>query len=263
MKNKRFGQFSVLTCLQHSPLASTYVAADRDGQYVLLRSVAQHTIDRETDLDIASEVASLSEINIPEYNQPIQWGCQDGETYVAYRWLEGRPLSKLMRSSAWPQEASDRTDLVLAVAHSVLTALDRIHSEGFPHRDIRPSHTIVTSDHRIVLSGYGPLCIGAAFESSRYQAREFDTFALAAAAGGSWQEQIRADLNSLGIMFRTMIEPQSADESRDYLQPASMRPLPASEGGQYVAQPVAEFIERLTSDDPDQQYRRNPAADRD
>lgn len=70
--------------------------------------------------------------------------------YIALKYIEGNTLSRLVREQG-PFEPLQATELMLDAARG----LYYVHSEGFVHRDVKPSNILVDLGERALISDFG------------------------------------------------------------------------------------------------------------
>lgn len=137
-------------------------------------------------------------------------GQIDNLDYLTMPYVEGEPLSQvLVREPAWPPRQS--VYLILKIA----AALDVAHRQGVVHRDLRPSHILLTPSEIPVIVGFG-----RAGRPQRYD----DPLAAAFVAPELLSDQNsggpRSDIYSLGVMLHQLLTGRlpgqaSAEEATD------------------------------------------------
>jgi eukaryotic-like serine/threonine-protein kinase len=76
-------------------------------------------------------------------------GEEQGSVYIAMEFLEGMPLSDVVRGKL------PTTREVVALGVQLADALDYAHQKGVVHRDVKPSNIVVQDDGRIKLTDFG------------------------------------------------------------------------------------------------------------
>src|SRR5687767_10071921 len=87
---------------------------------------------RESDLAAAIEHPNI----IPIYNA----GEEDGQLFIAMRYVEGSDLKNLIQ-----REGRLTPDRALSFAAQVGSALDVAHQRGLVHRDVKPHNMLIAS----------------------------------------------------------------------------------------------------------------------
>jgi WD40 repeat protein/predicted Ser/Thr protein kinase len=148
----RIGPYQILKRLGQGGMGTVYLA--RDGQ--LDRLVALKVPHfrpgagpevRQRFLREARAAAALLHPNLcPVHNV----GEADGVLFVTMAYLEGKPLSDLLKGGKpQPQKAS------AAVARKLALALEAAHQKGVIHRDLKPANVMITKAHEPVVMDFG------------------------------------------------------------------------------------------------------------
>jgi serine/threonine-protein kinase len=148
---RAFGQYRIDELVAQNPAGALYRAYDTQ----LKRDVALKVIDAGLARDRATRerlnresrlVASLAHPNIaPLYDA----GEADGLLYLASGWVQGRSLESLVRD-----DGPLSPDRAVAIATQVADALHGAHARGIVHRDVQPSHVLVTPDDVAYLTDF-------------------------------------------------------------------------------------------------------------
>ena len=207
-----FGKYELKWFLHSSETKQTAVARDPFGDEALLRMVRRDSVSTGWLLTMEHEARRLQHVDQPNFNPPLEAGVEGDWAFIAYRWNLGSPLSKMIQRRDWPASIQRQLqcksfgEAILKLAESLLLALQAVHEVGLVHRDIRPSHIIISPDGAITLSGFGPLCVAFASDGQGFESREFATYASPELAGSIDHEMTPAsDLYSLGIVLYTCL----------------------------------------------------------
>ncbi|HEY7428426.1 MAG TPA: serine/threonine-protein kinase, partial [Gemmataceae bacterium] len=149
---ERFGRYRILKRLGQGGMGTVYLAHDsqldrsvavkvphfrpEDGTHILERFVIE-----------ARAAATLDHRNICPVHDA---GQIDGIHYLTMAYIEGRPLSDLLRMERpfSPSEAA-------AVVRKLALALHEAHARGVIHRDLKPSNVLIDKDNEPVLMDFG------------------------------------------------------------------------------------------------------------
>lgn len=250
--------------LQHCDINSTAIAIDAKGEELLVRSVLRDVVSDSWLLRMEHEAKRLGAIECPSFNPPIAHYNDENWVSLAYRWIPGTPLAKLVQEKEFRRDVDSLVESMLDVAEGVLTGLVAVHDAGFVHRDIRPSHIIRACDDTYTLCGYGPLCVANAVGSSGYQAIEFASYASPELAGSIDQDITPAsDIYSLGLALFTILQgnpPFRGQDAGDILfQHLTVRPT--FEGlGYDLADQLLQFVNRMLEKDTRDRYQTAASA---
>ena len=147
-----FGRYKIERSLGEGGMGAVYLAHDSQ----LDRKVALKTpkFARNSDSNLVSRfyrearsAATLQHANIcPVYDV----GEIGGIHYISMAYIEGRPLSDLLRSKKLPPVAS-----VLRVVRKVALALHEAHAHGVVHRDLKPANIMVSRRNEPIVMDFG------------------------------------------------------------------------------------------------------------
>ncbi len=138
------GGFRLESQLGEGGMGVVWLAEEQDGQHrraalkVLPDDLAHNSEIRERFLRESKYAERVKHPNIAEVYAA---GEQDGNLWLAMRYLEGTDLSSIIRRGGplQPRQA-------LAITGQVASALDEAHKAGLLHRDIKPANVMIASD---------------------------------------------------------------------------------------------------------------------
>jgi len=84
------------------------------------------------------EAASLAALTSPHTVRIIDYGWWDGQSYLVMEFIEGEPLSSILKAGAL--ETTRALDLALQICDS----LQEAHARGLVHRDLKPENLLLT-----------------------------------------------------------------------------------------------------------------------
>src|SRR4051794_23021857 len=114
---------------------------------LMLPELAEDDRFRKRFLDESRLAASLDHASVvPIYEA----GEQDGQLFLAMRYVEGSDLRTLLRRDG--PLALERT---LALLGQIAGALDAAHRSGLVHRDVKPANILVDRDEHAYLTDFG------------------------------------------------------------------------------------------------------------
>jgi beta-lactam-binding protein with PASTA domain/tRNA A-37 threonylcarbamoyl transferase component Bud32 len=195
--------------LAHGGMADVYLARD----LLLDRPVAVKVLFPEYARDstfverFRREAKAAANLNHPNVVAVYDWGEQGGTYFIVMEYVEGRPLSEIIRSDGpvHPMRAAE-------ISSDVAAALAFAHRNGVVHRDIKPGNILITPTGQVKVADFG---IAQALTSDHTQANLTQVGAVMGTATYFSPEQAqgrpvdpRSDLYSLGCVLYEMITAQ-------------------------------------------------------
>lgn len=143
----------------------------RLGRFVALRFIRQEFLQTSELIErFRREARVASTLSHPHICTIYEVDESEGETFVAMEYIQGQPLSQIIRSGPLP--IKQVVDLGIQLADALAAA----HSKGLVHREIKPGKIFVTDRGKAKLLNFGlPREDGA--EILSYDARD-DLFSL-------------------------------------------------------------------------------------
>jgi serine/threonine protein kinase len=117
---------------------ATHIALERQGAVKLIAPGL--AADDDFRLRFRRESRLAGSIDHPHVIPVFDAGEENGQLYVAMRYVEGTDLAKLIASRG----AVDATEAVQLIAQ-VADALDAAHERGLVHRDVKPANVLIES----------------------------------------------------------------------------------------------------------------------
>ncbi|HXY34650.1 MAG TPA: protein kinase [Planctomycetaceae bacterium] len=148
----RFGRYQIVRALGKGAMGTVYLAEDTQ----LERKVAIKTPHFEDDptgellarfYREARAAATLRHANICPVHDV---GQIDGKHYISMAYIEGQPLSTLIR----PDKPLSERQALLAI-HKLAKALQEAHDHGIVHRDLKPANIMVDKKGEPVIMDFG------------------------------------------------------------------------------------------------------------
>lgn len=121
---------------EYFPRMSAYRDADSDTVRPYTGQKEQYSHGMQRALDEGHIVARMG--NIPNVVQIYNAFTQNGTVYIVMEYIQGETLTALVRRQgpmAW--------DLALKLLHPIMRALERVHGNGFIHRDVSPDNIMI------------------------------------------------------------------------------------------------------------------------
>jgi Predicted ATPase len=132
-------------------MGTVYLAEDTKlGRRAALKFLAEEFCSDRGHLDrFIREARAASSLNHPNICVIFDIDTDRQEPYIAMEYVEGEPLSTMIRRAARsPREAVE-------IAIQTADALFEAHSTGIVHRDVKPANIIVTARGRVKILDFG------------------------------------------------------------------------------------------------------------
>jgi len=149
--NKTLGQFQIIRELGRGGMAVVYQAY----QPALQRQVALKVLPPGLAQDdfvrrFQHEAIAAAGLRHPNIVTIYDVGSEDCYNYIVMEFLEGRPLSDVIRAGG-PMPLAR----ICRIIEQVAQALDYAHQHGFIHRDIKPSNIMLDQADHATLTDFG------------------------------------------------------------------------------------------------------------
>jgi len=137
--------------LGDGPQSEVYRAVDtRLGRTVALKILRAHVeIDPAADDRFLREARQASNLKHENIAVVYEYGRDQGTSYIAMEYLEGRTLDKILKEQMLGIEEGVR------IALAVSSALAHVHEKGVIHRDLKPGNIMVLADGGVKLLDFG------------------------------------------------------------------------------------------------------------
>ncbi|HEX2295501.1 MAG TPA: Stk1 family PASTA domain-containing Ser/Thr kinase, partial [Actinomycetota bacterium] len=200
------GRYAVLEPVGSGGMAEVYRARDE----LLGRDVAVKVLSDRLSRDrsfverFRREAQSAANLNHPNVVSLYDYGADDGAYYIVMEYIEGKSLGDIVGESGalLPERAAE-------IASDVAAALERAHSSGLVHRDIKPTNIMITSSGQTKVTDFG---IARALGQSTEQTQMTQTGMVIGTAAYLSPEQAqgnpvdaRSDVYSLGCVLYEML----------------------------------------------------------
>ncbi|MFN2588536.1 MAG: Stk1 family PASTA domain-containing Ser/Thr kinase [Actinomycetota bacterium] len=200
------GRYAVLEPVGSGGMAEVYRARDE----LLGRDVALKVLSDRLSRDksfverFRREAQSAANLNHPNVVSLYDYGADDGAYYIVMEYIEGKSLGDMVAESGalLPERAAE-------IAADVAAALERAHSSGLVHRDIKPTNIMVTRSGQTKVTDFG---IARALGQSSDQTQMTQTGMVIGTAAYLSPEQAqgnpvdaRSDVYALGCVLYEMV----------------------------------------------------------
>jgi serine/threonine-protein kinase len=144
-----FGRFTLERLLGKGGMGAVYLAQDAQLERLVALKFPHGSSspdDRERFLREARAAAAVTHPNLC----PVHDACEvDGIAYLVLAYIEGEPLSALIKREPLPPRVAAR------LTAQVARALQAAHCHGILHRDLKPANVMITPDGRPVVLDFG------------------------------------------------------------------------------------------------------------
>ena len=146
------GRYELTHLVARGGMAQVYRAMDRQ----LDRPVALKVLFPELSVDktfverFRREAQAAANLSHPNIVPVFDWGEDDGTYFIVMEFVDGRPLSAVLRD---PQRLPPGQ--IAQIGASVAAALAFAHRHGVVHRDVKPGNVLITPEGEVKVTDFG------------------------------------------------------------------------------------------------------------
>src|ERR1700722_10619672 len=146
------GRYELTHLIARGGMAQVYRARDRQ----LDRPVALKVLFPELSATRAfaerfrPEAQAAANLSHPNIVPVFDWGEDDGAFYIVMEFIDGRPLSAVLRDPE-PMPPGQ----IASIGAGVAAALAFAHRHGVIHRDVKPGNVLITPDGGVKVTDFG------------------------------------------------------------------------------------------------------------
>ena len=238
-------------------MAQVYRAMDRqlDRPVALKVLFPELSIDRTFVERFRREAQAAANLSHPNIVPVFDWGEDDGSYFIVMEYVEGRPLSAVLRD---PQRLLPVQ--IAMIGAGVAAALAFAHRHGVIHRDVKPGNVLITPDGDVKVTDFG-IAWAVNTEESLTQ-----TGAVMGTAAYFSPEQAegkgvdaRSDIYSLGVVLYEMAvgRPPFTGDSPVAVASKHVRDVPVlpREANPAVPMALEAIVMMAMAKNPDDRYR--------
>ena len=161
-----YGPYELLGRIAFGGMAEIYLARELGSQgtqrMMVIKRVLPHVAEDDTFVQMFRDEARLAmQLNHPHICHVYSFGEAEGTYYLAMEWVNGTPLSKLIRRAR--KTGGMPIPIALKIIAQVAEALDYAHRAcspsgeplGVVHRDVSPQNVMVSYDGVVKLLDFG------------------------------------------------------------------------------------------------------------
>ncbi len=249
---ERYGRYEIKEERGRGSMGVVYKAYDPQiGRFVALKVLRQDRVTSKAFVDrFLREARAIGKLSHPNIVNIYDIGEDKGTVYITMEFIEGVPLSQLMKEGMLSLEQ------VLEIGAQTAEALSYAHRRGIVHRDVKPSNVILQPDGRVKITDFGIAHIEDPEIPQQTQAGEI----LGTPAYMS-PEQVngravdgRSDLFSLGVVLYEALTGQKPFKGQNiaslFREIVEKTPSPPSSINPEVPDGVSKVVMRCLAKDP-------------
>jgi len=250
------GRYELTHLIARGGMAQVYRAMDRQ----LERPVALKVLFPELSVDrtfverFRREAQAAANLSHPNIVPVFDWGEDDGSYFIVMEYVEGRPLSAVLRD---PQRMPPRQ--IATIGAGVAAALAFAHRHGVVHRDVKPGNVLITPDGDVKVTDFG---IARAMNTEESLTQTGAVMGTAAYFSPEQAEgkgvDSRSDIYSLGVVLYEMAvgRPPFTGDSPVAVASKHVRDMPVlpREANPTVPPALEAVIMKAMAKNPDDRY---------
>jgi serine/threonine-protein kinase len=146
------GRYEIVRPIARGGMAEVYLARDQ----LLDRPVALKVLFPELSTDpnfverFRREAQAAANLSHPNVISVYDWGEEDGTYFIVMEYVDGMPLSNLIRN-----EGRLLPDRAASIGAAVAAALAFAHRNGVVHRDVKPGNILIDANEQVKIGDFG------------------------------------------------------------------------------------------------------------
>ncbi len=146
------GRYELTHLIARGGMAQVYRAMDRqlDRPVALKVLFPELSVDRTFVERFRREAQAAANLSHPNIVPVFDWGEDDGSYFIVMEYVEGRPLSAVLRD---PQRLPPIQ--IATIGAGVAAALAFAHRHGVVHRDVKPGNVLITPEGDVKVTDFG------------------------------------------------------------------------------------------------------------
>ncbi len=146
------GRYEVTHMIARGGMAQVYRAMDiqLDRPVALKVLFPELSVDKTFVERFKREAQAAANLSHPNIVPVYDWGEDDGVYYIVMEYIEGRPLSAVLRD---PKKLPPNQ--MARIGAGTAAALAFAHRHGVVHRDVKPGNILITPDGEVKVTDFG------------------------------------------------------------------------------------------------------------
>jgi eukaryotic-like serine/threonine-protein kinase len=146
------GRYEATHLVARGGMAQVYRAMDLqlDRPVALKVLFPELSVDRTFVERFRREAQAAANLSHPNIVPVFDWGEDDGSYFIVMEYIDGRPLSAVLRDPA-PMPPNQ----IATIGAGVAAALAFAHRHGVVHRDVKPGNVLITPDGDVKVTDFG------------------------------------------------------------------------------------------------------------
>ncbi len=135
-------------------MAEVYRARDRllDRPVALKVLFPELSVDRSFVERFKREAQAAANLSHPNIVPVFDWGEDSGTYFIVMEYIDGRPLSSILKTNLPNTMTPERT---ADIGAHVAAALGYAHKHQVIHRDVKPGNILITDDGQVKVTDFG------------------------------------------------------------------------------------------------------------
>jgi serine/threonine protein kinase len=150
-----FGRYRIIKLLGSGAMGAVYLAADTQLERQVAIKVPTFDGDAEGEnlARFYREARIAATLRHPNICAVHDVGAIDGRHYISMAYLDGQPLSEIIKTNGPHSERS-----ALYLIRKLALALHEAHRQGIVHRDLKPANVMIDGKREPVIMDFGLAC---------------------------------------------------------------------------------------------------------
>ncbi len=189
-------------------MAEVYRARDRllDRPVALKVLFPELSVDRSFVERFRREAQAAANLSHPNIVPVFDWGEDAGTYFIVMEYVDGRPLSSILKTAQPNTMTPERT---ADIGAHVAAALGYAHKHHVIHRDVKPGNILITDDGQVKVTDFG---IARAINTEESLTQTGAVMGTATYFSPEQAEGVgvdaRSDIYSLGVVLFEMVTGQ-------------------------------------------------------